>query len=122
MDKKANILIVDDESSFRKTLSQILERKGYATSTADNGQSAIELFKKRPFDVVLMDVRMPVMSGVEAYKKIKQICPSTTIIFMAEFIAQDLDLYVAGFLYVFLYIDAGIAEVGFCFLLGDHQV
>ena len=90
MPNQASILIVDNESSFRKSLSDILEEKGYATTTADNGLRALKLLDERPFDVVLMDVRMPVMNGVEAYKQIKRIRPSTAIFFMTAFGLEDL--------------------------------
>lgn len=90
MSSQASILIVDDEFNFCKTLSSILEREGYVTTAVDNGRRAIKLVKKRPFDVILMDATMTVMSGVETYKKIKQIRPSAVIIFMTALRSEDL--------------------------------
>ncbi len=64
--------------------------KGYTTLIADNGQRAVDLVKERAFDAILMDVRMPVMGGVEAFKKIKQIRPSATIIFTTAFSIEEM--------------------------------
>lgn len=90
MPNQASVLVVDDDPNFRNTLSKILEKKGYPTSTAESGMQVIELVKERPFDVILMDVKMPVMNGLEAYKRIKQIRPSTVVIFMTAFSVEDL--------------------------------
>lgn len=90
MQNKTSILIVDDNTNFCNTLSKILKKKGYATAVAENGQRAVELVKERHFDVILMDVKMPVMDGFEANKKIKQIRPSTIVIFITAFSAEDM--------------------------------
>ncbi|MDD5129429.1 MAG: response regulator [Candidatus Omnitrophica bacterium] len=90
MPEKTSVLIVDDDVNFCNTLAKILKRKGYATTTAENGQRALELVKERLFDVILMDVKMPVMSGLEAYKEIRQIRPSAVVIFMTAFSIEDL--------------------------------
>jgi DNA-binding NtrC family response regulator len=81
---------VDDDLNLCNTLSKILKKKGYATTTAENGQRAIELVKEKPVDVILMDVKMPVLNGVEAYKNIKRIRPSAVVIFMTAFSMEDL--------------------------------
>ena len=90
MPSQTSVLVVDDDVNFCKTLSKILEKKGYAVTTAENGQRAVDLVKERAFDVILMDVKMPVMNGVEAYKKIRQIRKSETVIFMTAFSIEDL--------------------------------
>ena len=71
MPNQTSVLIVDDDANVCTTLSNILEKKDYVTTVVNNGQRAVELSKEKPFDVILMDVKMPVMSGVETYKKIK---------------------------------------------------
>jgi len=67
-----SILIVDDEPGIRQSLKGALEDEGYKTSTADSGEACLELLKKRPFDVVLLDIWLPGMDGLEALEKIKQ--------------------------------------------------
>ena len=90
MPNKTNVLIVDDDANVCKTLTNILEKKGYYITTAESGQLAIDLVKEKPFDVILMDIKMPVMGGIEAYKKIKQIRSSAAVIFMTAFSIEDL--------------------------------
>jgi two-component system, NtrC family, response regulator HydG len=90
MPSRTSVLIADDDTNFCNTLSKILGKKGYAITTAENGRRAIELVQERSFDVILMDVKMPVMNGFEAYKDIKQIRPSAVVIFMTAFSIEDL--------------------------------
>ena len=90
MPYRASVLIVDDDANVCSSLSQVLEKKGYDTTTIDSGQHAIELSKKKSFDAILMDVKMPVMGGVEAYKKIRQLRPSAVVIFMTAYSLTDL--------------------------------
>ena len=90
MSSRTSVLVVDDDINFRNTLAKILGKKGYTISIAENGLRAIEMVKEKPVDVILMDIKMPVMGGVEAYKNIKQINPSTVVIFMTAFSVEDL--------------------------------
>jgi CheY-like chemotaxis protein len=66
-----SILIVDDELSIVEALSEILSWEGFSVITAANGRSALEELAKNPVDVVLMDVMMPVLGGVEAVQQMK---------------------------------------------------
>ena len=90
MEHKAHILIVDDNISLCKTMSFVLERKGYAVTTSKDGPEAIERVKERSFDVVFMDIKMPLMDGVEAYKKIKKIRPEAVVVMMTAYSVEDL--------------------------------
>ncbi|MFA5143721.1 MAG: response regulator [Candidatus Omnitrophota bacterium] len=90
MPNQTSVLIVDDDANFCNTLAKVLKKKGYITTTAENGQRAVDLVKERSFDAILMDVKMPVMDGVEAYKKIRQIRKSEVVIFMTAFSIEDL--------------------------------
>ena len=87
---EAAILIVDDNTGQCKTMSFILERSGYTVSTAGNGPEAIAAVEKKPFDIIFMDIKMPVMNGVEAYKKIKKIRPGTKVIMMTAYAVEEL--------------------------------
>jgi DNA-binding NtrC family response regulator len=85
-----SILIVDDNISQCKTMAFILERKGYAVTITDNGPEAISIIEKKSFDIIFMDIKMPIMNGVEAYKQIKKIRPGTKVIMMTAYAVEDL--------------------------------
>jgi two-component system response regulator HydG len=87
---KTSVLIVDDDPSLRWTMSLILEHKGYAAETADDGAKAVDHVRKHPFDMVLMDIRMPVLNGVQALKQIKAIRPETVVAMMTAYAMEDL--------------------------------
>lgn len=80
--KKTNILIVDDEIDLLETLGDIFESKGYNVTMVEDGNKAIELLRKKYFDIVLMDLKMPGISGVESFKEVKNLHPSSAIIMM----------------------------------------
>ena len=69
--KGSRILIVDDVESNRRFLSELLAKKNLITLEAENGEEALIMMKEEDFDAVLMDIRMPVMDGLEAIKKIR---------------------------------------------------
>ena len=60
------LLVVDDDRNHREMLQALLEEWGYAPTGLDNGEAAVALCRERPFDLILMDVRMGGMNGVEA--------------------------------------------------------
>jgi DNA-binding NtrC family response regulator len=68
----AKILIIDDEKSIRYTLREILEFEKYKVSEAEDGEQALEMFKKGDFDVALCDVKMPKMNGIELLEKVME--------------------------------------------------
>ena len=86
---KIHLLIVDDDRSHRTTLSTLLADWGYKITAVEDGESAIEACRKRPFDLVLMDVRMAGISGIEALKEIRVFNPAIPIIIMTAF--SDVD-------------------------------
>ena len=71
-------------------MSFILERKGCAVAIAENGLKAIEIAKNNPFDIIFMDIKMPFMNGVEAYKQIKKIRPGVKVVMMTAYAVEDL--------------------------------
>jgi two-component system, NtrC family, response regulator HydG len=73
-----------------ETLSDILTTLGIQVEIAHDGYKAFEKAKTKIYDLVLMDIKMPIMNGVESYKKIKQIRPQTTVVMMTAYAAQDL--------------------------------
>src|SRR5436305_11024367 len=67
-----NIQIVDDEAAIRQSLRGVLEDEGYKVSVAESGEACLEALKKRPADVVLLDIWLPGMDGLETLEKIKE--------------------------------------------------
>ncbi len=86
----ATILLVDDNVSQSKSMAFILQRKGYSVSIAKDGPEAIEMVKGNGFDLIFMDIKMPIMNGVEAYKRIKKINPDCKVIMMTAYAVEDL--------------------------------
>jgi two-component system response regulator HydG len=83
------ILVVDDEESHRMMLRAHLEEEGFEIAEAYDGQDAVDRVNEKLFDLVLMDVRMPRMEGIEALKQIKQINSTTPIIMMTAYGSID---------------------------------
>lgn len=84
------ILVVDDEENIRELLRESLEDEGYRVNVAKNGQEAIEKVRAINPDTVLMDVKMPIMSGMDAFLKIKEFQPDLPVIFLTAFGSSDL--------------------------------
>lgn len=89
MTEPIDVLVVDDEAGMRLTLKGILSRKGYNVTLAENGPQALEAMKKKSFRIVLMDIKMPGMSGVETFMKIKTFDANVTVIMMTGYALED---------------------------------
>jgi two-component system response regulator HydG len=89
MQSPTHILIVDDDLNHLKTLKTIVKSWGYQISGVDDGTKAVESVKKRPFDLILMDVRMAQMSGIEALQQIKKYNPAIPILIMTAYSSVD---------------------------------
>jgi DNA-binding NtrC family response regulator len=85
-----SILVVDDNPSMAKTLADILDVKGFAVHTAYSGAQALEILQDDPVDVLLTDVKMPDMNGVELYLETKKTHPALTTILMTAYAADDI--------------------------------
>src|SRR5690242_9173146 len=79
------VLVVDDDEAHRLMLATLLEEWSYRTATAEDGAQALELIRKGPFDLVLMDLRMPTMDGIEATREIHLYNPAIPIIVMTAY-------------------------------------
>jgi DNA-binding NtrC family response regulator len=84
------VLVVDDDRQMVKTFAAVLRRRGWESLTAFDGKEAVEVARESHVDVVLMDVRMPGMNGVEALRAIRQNKPLTPVILMTAYAAHDL--------------------------------
>ncbi len=82
---KPKILVVDDEPSHRRMIEAVLDAEGYEIKQAGDGQAAIAAVEDRFYDLVIMDIRMPKVGGIEALKKIKEISPGIPVIIMTAY-------------------------------------
>src|SRR5512141_1295747 len=80
-----SILVADDDASIRSLLKQLLADEGYAVIEAATGSEVIEQVKNRSPDLVIMDVRMPELDGIEALQKVKALAPRTAVLIMTAF-------------------------------------
>jgi len=71
--QEAKVLLVEDQPSNRKTIEVYLKHKVGKVDIAENGKEAVELFAKEQYDIVLMDLQMPIMGGIEASLRIRKI-------------------------------------------------
>ncbi|MCG8352243.1 MAG: response regulator transcription factor [Chloroflexales bacterium] len=72
MSQPAKILVVDDEANIRLTLSALLTRAGYAVTTASSGEEAIEQIDQQPFDLLLVDLKMPRIGGMQVVAAVRE--------------------------------------------------
>ncbi len=79
----ASILVIDDEKSIRNTLKDILEYEKYTVDVAEDGPTGLEMFRKNPYDVVLCDIKMPKMDGIEVLEKIREEGADTQVIMIS---------------------------------------
>ena len=77
--KPIHILLVEDEAGCRLLAQRIIQKKGWRVSSAENGLQALKLLKQHHFDIILMDIQMPVMDGYTATKHLRQIAESKLI-------------------------------------------
>ncbi|MFT3844380.1 MAG: sigma-54 dependent transcriptional regulator [Lacibacter sp.] len=79
----SNILIIDDEKAIRKTLGEILSYEGYKIDDAENGEEGLKKIKAKEYDVVLCDIKMPRIDGIEFLEKAREISPDTPVIMIS---------------------------------------
>jgi len=84
VDKKS-VLIIEDEKIMRITIEDALKAKGYVVKSFERGQDGLQAYSEEPFDIVLTDVRLPDINGMEILKKIKEIDDSCMVILMTAF-------------------------------------
>lgn len=90
MRETKRVLVVDDEDAMRVTLAAGLELEGYEVVEARSGAHALELVRKQAFTVVISDVRMPGLNGVDTFRELKRIRPELTVVLMTAFALEKL--------------------------------
>ena len=88
-ERPPRILVVDDERSMRELLAIVLRREGYEVLLAENGRTAISLLEREPVDLLISDIKMPDMSGVEVLRAAKRIDPDILGIMITAFASTD---------------------------------
>ncbi len=86
---KSSILIVDDEAIIRQAVQRILEHEGYEVDTASSGHSALEKVQSKNYNLVISDLKMPGMSGMEVLKSIKILQPNVPVIIITGYATVD---------------------------------
>ena len=76
------VLIVDDEVVFCENMAKLLNTRGYQVKTVNEGEEAISVLKKEVYDVVVLDLKMPGMNGIDVLKKIKELGVSSQVIML----------------------------------------
>ncbi len=79
------ILVIDDETIVRISSKRTLEPEGYEVELADSGRAGIEFLEKGPFDVILLDLKMPDMGGIEVLKVVIEKWPGTKVIIVTGY-------------------------------------
>src|SRR5271170_1894664 len=82
---QCRILVVDDEESIREFFEIMLKREGYEVFTAPNGKEALEALKRQPADLIISDIQMPEMSGMELLSKVREMDPEMVVIMITAF-------------------------------------
>ena len=84
------VLIVDDEERFRDTLGKLLTRHGFSVRTAGGGQIALDLLAQAPSDVIVLDVKMPGLSGEQALPLLRAACPEAEVLVLTGHASVDI--------------------------------
>lgn len=85
MAEKLQILIVDDERFVRTACAEVCRREGHQTTQAENGREALDILAHQAFDLIMTDLKMPEMDGIELLQNIKQKHPDTDVVMMSGF-------------------------------------
>lgn len=90
MDELTAILVVDDQPAVATTLADILQAKGFSVLLAGSGEEALQVLNTQRVDILLTDVRMPDMNGVELYREARKILPKLTTYLMTAYAADEI--------------------------------
>jgi two-component system response regulator PilR (NtrC family) len=85
----ANLLVVDDEQGMRQLLSLVFGRAGHQVRVAENGRRAVELLREQPADLIVSDVKMPDMGGIELLRSARALLPDVAVVLMTAFASVE---------------------------------
>ncbi len=85
MDEKQSILLVDDDQEFRKAMKKMFERSGYSVTLAADGQEALNILSKDTFDLIISDLRMPNLNGMQLMEELKKKNVKIPVIFITAY-------------------------------------
>ena len=85
----AHILVVDDESAIRYSITKTLQRVGFQVESAASGEEALQMMGQKNYDVVLTDIRMPGITGVDLLSRIKEESPDAIVILLTGYASLD---------------------------------
>ena len=89
---KQSILVVDDEEVSRFVLREALSKRGYSVAQAGDAETGLKQLKQQPFDLILLDIQLPGISGIEAISKFKEIDPSVVILMITALSSNEMAL------------------------------
>jgi DNA-binding NtrC family response regulator len=87
--KKADILLVDDEVVFTTNMSRLLSSRGYQVTPVQNGEDALAALKEKPFDVMVLDLKMPMMDGITTLQEMKKLNLLTEVLILTGHGSMD---------------------------------
>src|SRR6266700_6304800 len=85
----SNLLIVDDELGMRQFLTHLFQRDGHGVRVAENGRQALEALRQEPADLIISDIKMPDMNGIELLRAARELLPEVEVIMMTAFASVD---------------------------------
>jgi CheY-like chemotaxis protein len=96
---RGRVLIVDDEPAIRNILARILSNQGHQPQTVSNGKDALALLRERPYDILVADLKMTGVSGIDLYNILKKKCPEMadrTIFITGDTMAEETNEFLAS--------------------------
>ena len=85
-----NLMLVDDEERFLATTAKLLERQGHRVATATSGQEALDKLERQEVEVVILDVKMPGMDGLELLRRMRRLHPGVAVVLLTGHASVEL--------------------------------
>ena len=93
MNKDTRVLVVDDDEALQSIVKEVLVEEGYPVTTAGTGERALKLFKENPFHIVIVDIRLPGINGLDVLERIKELDPETEIIVITSYASLESSVF-----------------------------